>query len=63
MPYEVVPPVKNGYAWWTIFDTTEKREMALISIDLPDAEKITREITERLNQASLPQNLPTTSDS
>ncbi|HET9304858.1 MAG TPA: hypothetical protein VFO46_02415 [Candidatus Sulfotelmatobacter sp.] len=49
--YEVVPPVPDGYAWWTILEPAAKREVAIISIDMPNAEQIVRELTERLNQS------------
>ncbi len=60
--YEVVPPPKNGFRWWTVIDNkfiaqgstirTENFVVADFYIELPNAEKEAREFCDRLNKGA-----------
>jgi hypothetical protein len=54
--YVVVPPVPGGYAFWNVADTRSSEyftednfAVATISVHVPNAEQLARELCDRLN--------------
>jgi hypothetical protein len=49
--YQVVPPIDDGYAWWTVTDSCNNNyPLATFSIHLPKAGDKARALAVELNQ-------------